>query len=228
MNPINVLLLKQDLADRYATFSVQAGTPSTLDRRIFAVRRQYYAIEEAIKQFIATAPPQALVGYQEFKSLADPTPSDNLNVFGWPTDAATSRVDGGLTNIVIDDEEFIHFPVVDPGEVQREINSLAMQAASPLLYGCFRNYVIDLNTKRIYAPKNRTAKIRYIKAHTPFDYNETQPAGGPTNPDYPRIPATVPIDNTHLEEISRRALTQLVGQVVPAEQEAPPQQEQPS
>lgn len=217
MNPINVLLLQQDLSDRYATFSLQSGSPVSLDRRMLSVRRQFYAIEEAVKEFISLSTPQSLVGYQEETELTNPYESENIDVYEWPNNAATSRIDCGLINIIVDDEEFIHFPVSDPRVVQVELNSLIMQARSPLLYGSFRNYVIDLNTKRIYTPQNRIIKIRYIKAHSPFSYELAVPQGHvATHPDYPNVPETIPIDNTHLEEISRRALAQLLGQVIPA------------
>lgn len=206
MEEIKLEILLQDLRDRYTNWALTAGVTPHLDQRLQSKRRLYYAIEEAIKQFIAVARPAMLPGYQSESELENGTETRGLMVFEWPEDAATSRIDGGLVNIIVDGEEFTHFPVTDPAAIQVQLNSLQQQAESPLLYDSFVNYLIDLNTKRIYIPKDHSGKIRYIKAHDPFDYAMS---GGAYN----QLPEEIPIDASFTEELSVRALQQLVGMI---------------
>lgn len=211
MTSLSLDLLLQDLQDRFATYAIGAGLPDSINNRLSSGRRMYYAIEEAIKFFIATSPAEALPGYLALADSLTGVPSEGLSVYPWPEDAAVTRPDGGLINVIIDSEEFIHFPITDPRIIQLELASLQMQAKAPLLYGNhFRNYLIDLNTKRIYAPSDRDLAIRYIRQHTPFDYTFNDDPGSSDPWGYFELPDTIPIDATYLDQISRRALAQLV------------------
>lgn len=199
---ISLAHILDDIADRMGTFAEAQGIDERLLRRIVGSRRQLYAVEEAIKWFVNTAPAMQLSGYENVVTpAADPiSQALRLKSYAWPVTAAKGRTDGGLLHIIIDGTEFSHVPIWEPALIHADIKSLQIQQKAILLYGeNAQNYAVDLIAGRIFTLGNSVLQLRIIEKPEAWDY-------GPEGTDASNVPADFPISPDFLEVISQKAL----------------------
>lgn len=218
MNNIPVLLLFDDIRDRFATLALSTNTPPSVYRRIATPRRVYSAIEEAVQRFVGTMPASVLQGFIE---TVFPINGELVNTvvkrYSYPQNAAHNRPDHGLLFVIVDGEDQVVVLAQSDMELQTHINSIMAASSNTLLqHEGLKTHVADSRTRFVYVKNESTLGYRYIAAPEPFNYSDITASG-----EYPNIPQEIPIDISFMNALAIDAVQALVRMAAPPQQPEP-------